>query len=491
MVNRLGNDAGSSMGDGGAVPCNAHQHGLQPSNDPFILSDLDLTMPDTLVTPLLIYELPSHCDVRLLVSAFQNGLNEAVQHLPSLAATISFDRGKKPLQRMTGRNLTLAVRVFETGQHKSYQELADRSFFPGEFDRRLLLPESADQDTEEKPLCIPQLNVIPGGVIMAIGFNHVPLDMASMDLAISLICRCTKASVENAETTAPIPFDYDRRPFAASQRLVSLSRQALLTEVPDYTVLDAGAATTKGSSNSNNSTKVLESGGTVLQGVVYRIEGSTAQRLKISCTPLDGVAYVSTYDCLVGLLWRSVMRIRTARNPSLQDFSSRFLHPVDLRSRPGSGIPKNYFGNAVSVASAGPVPVRELIGPRGLSVAASQIRQSVESTSRASNAAVTALGATMGPTEKLQYRPPGLLQENFLVTSWGGANPTTWDFGIGPPRSVRTWMLPMPGCAIIFPDSGRRQRGSERVYELFVILPEAEQELLSRDEEMRAWFQVA
>lgn len=453
------------------------------SDDAYILSDLDMTMPDTLVTPFLIYELPPHHDAQFIVNLFQRGLDEAVKQLPTLAAIIIFDESKKPCRKMRPGVLKLTVRQFGPGQHKSYQELAENSFSPSELDRLKLMPDIAYTDTTERPLCIPQLNFIPGGIILAFGFNHVPLDMASMDLAISLITKCTKSQMDNSLQRF-MPVDFNRKPLAASTRLASLPRAKLLAQASDYHVIDTAAAINQASS------KALENNRNVNKGVVYRISGSRAKRLKQSCQPLDGVAkFVSTYDCIVGLLWKSVMRLRAASDTELNNnLSSRFLHPVDLRNRPGSGISKNYFGNAVSVASAGPVPISQLTGRNGLSVAASHIRKSVEGTSQDSIDYVTALGSIMGPSEKMQYRPPGLLKENFLLTSWHSAHPEVWDFGIGAPQMVRTWVLPMPGCAIIFPDC--QPQPDELFYDCFVILPEAEQDMLSRDEEMNTWFQI-
>ncbi|KAJ6013600.1 hypothetical protein N7540_008191 [Penicillium herquei] len=465
------------FGSEGTLPVNT-----DISDDPYTLSDLDMTMPDTLVTPFLIYELPPHNDAEFIVQSFQRGLDEAVKQLPTLAAMIIFDESQKPGRKMKQGVLELNVRQYGPDQHKSYQELAENSFSPSELDRLKLMPSVAYTDSAERPLCITQLNFIPGGIILAFGLNHVPLDMASMDLAISLITKCTKSQMENSPQKVT-PIDFNRKPLAASTKLASLARGNLMAQTPDYKVIDTAAV------NNQASLKALENSSNVLKGVIYRINGSRAKELKRSCQAVDGISkFVSTYDCISGLLWRSVMRLGAANDPDLSELSSRFLHPVDLRNRPGSEVSKNYFGNAVSVASAGPAPISQLIGPNGLSVAASHIRRSVEGTSQDSIKYVTALGSTLEPSEKIQYRPPGLMKENFLITSWHSARPEVWDFGIGAPKMVRTWLLPMPGCTIIFPDCQPHPDG--RIYDCLVILPEAQQDMLSRDVEMNNWFEI-
>ncbi|KAM0795816.1 hypothetical protein BDR22DRAFT_893795 [Usnea florida] len=188
-------------------------------------------------------------------------------------------------------------------------------------------------DLDMKPVFIAQLNLIPGGLILALGFNHVATDAGGKNLATAMICECSKAYIE-----------------------------------------------------------------------------------------------------------------------------SRLLHPVDLRIRSGERVSRNYFGNAVTVASAGPVQIADLLGPNGLSIAVTSIRQSIENTTLASIANATALVTMMGPTEKLVFRPSGgLLEQNLMVTTWYSNRTETYNFGIGPPSAVRTWAALVRGFAILFLDCKRRK----------------------------------
>ena len=167
----------------------------------------------------------------------------------------------------------------------------------------------------------------------------------------------------------------------------------------------------------------------------------------------------------------------------------KLFHPVDLRNRHAQGVLSNYFGNAVAVASAGPLQMADLLGPNGLSFAASSIRKSIENTSRASIASVTSLGTMIDPTEKLVFRPSGgLLEQDLMLTTWYFNNTVAYDFGVGPPSAVRTWAAPVLGFAILFPDCRRQEKS--RLYDLYISLPENEQDMLSKDEELRSWFQI-
>ena len=452
------------------------------ADDEYTLSDLDMVSPDTLVTSFLVYELRPNHNFQVIAESLQHGLNQAAKQLPPLAAKIHFDSSGKPLKRLTRGSSKLQVRMFELGEHKSYDHLAERSFSPYDFDRLRLLPKEAYDDINERPVFLAQLNLIPGGLILALGFNHIATDGGGRNLATTLICKCSKAHME----ASPMPlfsFDYQRDPFAAPPELLALPKEQLITRIRDYQIIET-ATTTKGTAAPQKNGVV-----NMNKGLVYRIEGSAVQRLKDSCKPLNGVKYVSTYDCVVGMLWKSVLRIRAELKPHLKTSESRLLNPVDLRNRPGQGVSKTYFGNAVSVASAGPVQMADLLGPDGLSFAASSIRQSIENTTLASIANVTALGTMMAPTEKLVFRPSGgLLEENLMFTTWYFNNTAAYDFGVGPPSTVRCWAAPIPGFAILFPDCKRQQ--NSRVYDLYVTLPEAEQDMLSKGEDVRTWFQI-
>ena len=118
---------------------------------------------------------------------------QAAAKLLLLAATIHFDRSKKPLKRMKLGSSDFQVRKFKLGEHKSYTQLAEPSFLPSDFDRLRLLPEVAYADTNEKPVSIAQLNLIPGGLILVLGFNHVATDAGGKRLATAMISECSKA----------------------------------------------------------------------------------------------------------------------------------------------------------------------------------------------------------------------------------------------------------------------------------------------------------
>ena len=456
---------------------------LGADGDGYLLSDLDMISPNTLVTNFLVYESQINHQFQLISDSLAYGLERAAERLPLLAAKIIFDGAGRPHRRMTPGSLKLHVREFEDGEHKPYNELDRGSFSPYDFDRLRLLPEGAYAATDEKPVCVAQLNLIPGGLVLALGFNHIATDGRGISLATTMICSYTKSHMATS-SLPPFSFDFNRKPLSAPLKSLGLSKDQLIKQIENHQIIDT-APTSNGIKHVTQANAVSN----VPKGLTYRIQGHAVQKLKESCKPLNGAKYVSSYDSIIGLLWRSVLRIRAELRPHLRTSESRFLHPVDLRSRASMEISPNYFGNAVTVVSAGPVRTADLLGPDGLSCAASSIRSSIEQASVASIATATALGHVLGPTEKLVFRPKGGLgEENVMLTTWSFNNTDAYDLGVGPPSAVRTWAGLVPGFFILFPDCERRQ--NSRVYDLFVTLPEAEQEMLSKDDEMLRWFQI-
>lgn len=448
------------------------------------LSDLDLISPNSLVSSFLVYKLQPN-DVKLVEEALRRGLEFAAEQIPPLGANIHFDNSK-PRRRLSRGSVKLKVRHFDLREHKSYDELAATSFQPRDLEQGRLVPLDAYDSVEERPVLIAQLSFIPGGAILALGLNHIAADGFSRDIALTAICKASKAYMQGIEPVASATsFDFQRSRFAAPEGTLRTPKEQLISRAKDYFIIDAAtrAATAKSAAAARSGITLSSQNKTV----IYTIQGASVDRLKKNCKPMIGVEYLSTYDCVAAVLWRGLMRVRAQLKPHLHNDSSRMLHAVNLRGRATTGISKQYFGNAVKVVAAGPLPMPELLGPDGLSLAASSLRKSIMETSLADIVDATALGAMTGPEESLAFLPArGLADGDFMLSGWYFMNTGAYDFGMGPPAAVRPPDAGIPGFAFLFPDC-ERSDGS-RVYEIYLTLPAVEQDLLGRDGEFSTWF---
>ena len=454
--------------------------------DPYTLSEEDRMLLDVFVPVFMIYKLPSDANHQLIADSLQRGLDNAAEQLPPLAAKIHLDDMGRPLPRTSPAGpLKLNVRTFESGEFMSYDELSQRSFSPADFRLLSLVPyEMANPPARERRICFVQLNFIPGGIILVISLSHIAGDGSSISLAASLICRCTKACMEN-NLVPQHDYCYDRRPFLPPADLVaSQSKEQLIAANEKHhaiKIVDSNAM--------HAPKKPYDPNPTTCRGIVYRMTGFDAKRLKALCKPIvDGVDYVSTYDSVFALLFMTIMRIRSTINPSLLDKECTFVHAVNLRSLRKEGIlPPNYFGNGVVASSTIPLPVRKVIGPDSLSLIASSIRHSIvrENFLLEELHNLVAVPAKLLPHERALLMPIGLPENYFVATSWYAMDVAAWDFGIGRPTIIRARDGQKLNVGYLLPDC--QQTG---LYELDVYLPEHEQLLLSKDAEFRSWFEV-
>lgn len=278
----------------------------------------------------------------------------AAEQLPTLAAAIPLDDAKRPLTRMKPSGpVKLIVRNYEEGEYMSYDELAQRSFTPADYDVSLVPVCLASTDPTEsaRKACFVQLNFIPGGIILGFDPNHIAMDVGAMDLALALVCGCAKACMEDRPARQQ-EFCYDRQLFIAPEEMTAQTKEQIIAANAKSRVLkvfDAVGPDIASTAKDEESQEAESTPSPTCKIVMYRITDPDAKRLKASCKALArcGVEYVSTYDCMVALVFRALVRIRTTLDPSLKSKEWRYVHPLNLRARRPPVVPKNYFGNAV------------------------------------------------------------------------------------------------------------------------------------------------
>ena len=456
------------------------------TEDPYILSEWDRLTFDIQVPFFAIYKWDDHgaTSCQILVDSMQHGLEKAAEQLPSIAAKIHLDDQGRALPRMSPTKLTLKVRNFGPDEYKSYEEIARRSFLTDDIDVSRLMPGPEPASTTGaneriRNACFIQLNFIPGGIILSLGVNHRVGDAASIGKIALLICECTKACLENR----PIPhheYNFDRLPFLPPPTIatsvtkmtpISLSREEGFL-VGDTATLVATLSTPIPADQA--------------KGLTYRITHSDAVRLKGLCKPI-GVGYVSTYDCITGLLFRAIVRARATINTSFLQLESNkkwyLTSASDLRHR--NLLPTEYFGNGVKCVFTDPLSGSDILGHDGYSLIASKGRHSIQNNDGLSffHRAVATAEKSL-PNESVIYVPVGVPDSTHVVSSWYTVGAEKWDFGIGRPSAMRTFTIPAPNFSIIFPAC------EQNAYDIYVCLPEQEHDMLNKDEEFQSWFQV-
>jgi hypothetical protein len=438
------------------------------------LSDLDKVVWPTMVKAFLLYELSSTANLDQLIASLQEGLKNAVLHVPLMKGRVENDDSGKPHIKIAPEaSSELSVRYFSSTEHKSYESLVDSSFSADDLDHLNLLPELPAQSMR---VCVAQLNVIPGGLILGFAMHHTAGDWASTDALLSLICRGAKAHMHGLPMPVYIP-DLNRDPFNGEETTASTSQKDLLDKCPGYFVVDM-----KAFSGANQLPTPP-----AVQAKIYQATESSVQDIKQRCTPLEGVDYITSYDCIAALLWTSITRARLHRHPEKLSLQSIAANPINLRARdPENATSQDYFGNAVYPSWVGPIDVQSLLSDNGVSTAASLIRKSINSTTVASAKHLATLARSLLPSERLSF-PMNFHNMDILMNSWYSGKAENYDIGTGSPYAFRTHRANTGACCLILPNFSH---SSTRVYEIFIQLPAEEHDLLREDPGFSSCFKV-
>jgi hypothetical protein len=140
------------------------------------LSQLEQSNPRGLVRALCFFKLSSHIDPEEAVELFRKGLKPTLQAIPSLACEIvSFDDGKKPLGKIALKHGGFGCLIQNDlrGKGLDYEELQKRNF-PQSWLRPadLCAHEVFPKPGEQRPVFVPQLNIIDGGFILTLHCHH-------------------------------------------------------------------------------------------------------------------------------------------------------------------------------------------------------------------------------------------------------------------------------------------------------------------------------
>ncbi|KAJ5647939.1 hypothetical protein N7490_004311 [Penicillium lividum] len=444
-----------------------------PRQSRYELSDLDGLAPPMMVKAFLLYELSQTADLDKLITSLQEGLKNAIFRMPFMEGSVQVDQSGRPYIELNSENcLALNVRYL-LSEHKSYAALVKSSFAPDDLDHTQLLPELP---VGQQQACAVQLNVIPGGLILGFEMHHAVGDWTSMDTFLALICRGAKAHHQDLPMPVYTP-DLRRGPFNAEEITAGTSQQELLGECPGFSVIDARSRTAF----------AQPAPPPAVQTHIYRATDVSVQKVKQLCTTLDGVDYISSYDCISALLWTSITRARLLRDPEKSSSQSISANPINLRSRdPENATSQEYFGNAVLPSWVGPIDVQCLLAENGLSIAASLIRKSINASSVSSIKGLARLVRSLSPSERLGI-PMDFHNMDILMNSWYSAKAENYNIGTGSPYAFRTHRPNTGACCLVLPNFSR---SSTRLYEVFIQLPVEEHSLLQEDTVFNSCFEL-
>lgn len=364
---------------------------FQISNGTTRLSALDLIMPPVHTRMILALCIDS-TGSKVGISALRDALDATVHEMPLLAGTVEAAHPGGPLMVHNAKDVKVGLRTNDWTQGDdawtmSYAEHKKLEFDPSDLDGSKLLPLPRSSGAKT-PVFFAQLNIIPGGALLAIACHHSVTDGPGVSTILRTWaghCRAIQAgtaiSVSQIDSS-----DLDRSPIihgGKSDNNIKLPGYTITNDIPPQP--DHGAMAEMPAAVS----KVFAIDPTGLaslkQDLISHLNPSTSPSSQER--PDDVKNWVSTNDTLCALLWYSVTKARLATSQSETPTTSdapeedqrKLGFAVNGRSRLSPPLPPTYLGNVnIYACTTRPLASLTSLSTPDLAMTAQSIRSAVD-----------------------------------------------------------------------------------------------------------------
>lgn len=391
---------------------------------PLLLTPIDNLMSHRHVPKLLFFPESPGSDVSTMVKSFRDGLSKSLEAIPTLSGTL----------RGVGQKGALCVAApwskdlrHERGM--DYRSLRDKGFPVDDSDKDLLLPMD-DLTKTDKSVLLVQINIVKGGIIIALCTHHNYTDGSGSVAITSVWAACCRGDDISPWLTREM-MDRDR-----------LMRGWGSADVADFPLLGTPPSEEKAPSSS-----VLHHNGTtgkaeleaIPQGqeAIFFFPKHNLAALKVMASKgkygEGGDAWISTSDALNALLGCCIHATNDANSRLRGDKNPELWFPVNVRRILDPPLPAGYIGNALFlIIVSAPTRTMESTPAKVAEIAhliRKQIKQLDERSIRKAISALPMAGdaaATMLPSLSPSEEP-------VRVTSWAklGYYDLDWGYAIG------------------------------------------------------------
>lgn len=310
----------------------------------------------------------------------------AVQRWPFLAGQVVPFRSTEQdvleveyLRDPTEREVSKSFGESVLGPEKmwTHQQLEKWGAPPGWLTNRLLEPKNPVQKQlragKERPVTIFQHTFVDGGLVLSFQFDRSVMDGVSIKLFLqvfALACRPGKKGWRPVTVNRKIPFLLGPVQLEALANAAGLTPPAIQDRLAELDfLLPRAAALPEGYDalshcDEYNLATPDPDAPRSLSWVIFEFKHSRIQLLKEQVSYLleqiDCSTWVSTTDCICGLIWVAVMRARAHRLDARAEV--KFTTAVDARGRVTQPV-TDYMGN-LTVAAMAKYTLEDLIGKR-------------------------------------------------------------------------------------------------------------------------------
>lgn len=386
-------------------------------------------------TPFLfLYPLLPESDVDALLQTLSIGLETLSRSFPWVAGNIIDGEGVFKIR--SARPLPSIV-LKDQREHPSVSPLSVMAgeHFPIKYlDESLLCPlnvlESAEREEDRSQVLSIQLNLIKGGLVLAICGHHQALDGTGMEQVVYLLDKACRGEAFTEEEL----------------RVGNMARADIVPLLPDNWEPGEGSPYLPPPSSP---TAPKEEEEVELEWTSFSFTPDSLAQLKVEASlHLADGAYISTNDALTALIWQTLSRARLPRlPPSTTCRIGRAINP-----RPHLGIPSNYPGFISNMAYT-TLSLTE-VSQRPLSHIASVLRTDLDSNLEHTTREFATLIHRAKDKNTVSLIAKLDLDTDLMLSSWTNLRCPSFDFGLGLGKPVafrRPKMAPVPSLVFLLP----------------------------------------
>ncbi|KAK8009450.1 hypothetical protein PG991_012001 [Apiospora marii] len=471
--------------------------------DRFELSDMDHTMPKIYVQIAEIFELPPNADRDGIVQNLTQGLAFALGQYPVMAGVLRMDASNGRMWVTKKEDSTVGLFVKDASAPKADLpsfEYLEANDFPVQLidghkvlprivtEKQLFSPLGENADDDATVISTFQITFIEGGLILAAAIHHNCSDGPGCNGFLTTWAE-NSAAASRGEPFKPIDAANTARDQLSAPKPSAERWQELDGKFPVLKNLGAPPPAPPPDFVMPN-----------LKIRMWHVSRSRAAELKAACAQADADEWVSTYDCIMALFWKTITR---AKLPFLKPAMSKeviMAHAVNTRSMLEPPLPDRFLGNAVALPRVSVGSIEDLVrsdGENNLPQLAAAVRESIRTITPQYAAELPEWVAGLEDRRYIAIAMDSFLGMDLAGTSWQAMTPyEQHDFGFGLPRAMR-WPHPQfEGYVFVLPSRAAVKKGgdagrgdNDEGLEICVCLEESCHDRLLHDSELLRYAQ--
>ncbi|KAL2814137.1 transferase family-domain-containing protein [Aspergillus granulosus] len=426
------------------------------SEDVIKLSALDQQIMRFYAKTFMVFELDPAKKADDIVHHLKQGLEVALSEIPDFAATVAPVPGsqRKELELRIGPESGVPFKVVDQTQNESwvygsYADLASKHFPIVEIPHDLIFVPHSAPDADSLPAALIQVNLIDGGVIIAISWHHVVCDARGISVFSDIWSQHTKTSIAQGRPDLPAaPAEGSRDRWRLDHGL----RDVTVDDLPEYTIDSSARRCPTGSFLLDREQTV-----TVPYAVsTWYLSADSLKALRNSLAQAEtaSAAQFTKVEVVSALVWKHT-GIARRLNELHPGGSSLFTTRLDFRARTKPPFPDNFIGNINEPTARVRIPLSEVCAPstpESLVTLAEAVRVATESANEKSVRTLIGLindaPAVTDVTWKYNYFPG----PDLGVTDISGidSRKQNWGGALGTPVVLRSYSRET-GLLYLFP----------------------------------------